>query len=219
MAVAHVQNWTGVYSTSGSATISGTAVTAGNWLVAGVRYASGGSVDVVPSPFTSVFSRDNSPSGATVLEVFIGKAVGGETSFEFGDSGAAMAVVLGEFTNILATSPTDVSASSEAGSATSATTGTTAETAQADALAVAFMVSSGGIFSSPSCATDFTLGSTATGLRAAMAWKILSATGTQAGTWSWTTSAVTATGILVLKGLAASGGGNGSAQWTEQRRR
>ena len=230
MAVGHVQNWTGVSSATGSATITGTAVTAGNWMVAAVRYVSGQSVDVVPSPFTSAFSRNNAPDGSTVLEVFIGKAVGGETSFEFGDSGTNMSVALTELSAILATAPTDVSASSESVAAAGCSTGVTAATAQADSMALAFFCTSGGNVTSPSCAdanggAAYTLGSFAIvgAIHLYIAYKVLAATSTQEGTWSWTTARVSASGILVLKGLAPGGGGgggvNGSAQWTEQRRR
>ena len=206
MAVGHVQDWTGISSVTGTGTITGTAVTAGNWMVAATRVVSGATV-TPPSPFTSVLSIDNAPSGSTVLEVFIGKAVGGETSFAFVETGTTIKVVLTELSAILATSPLDVSASAETGSATTCSTGTTAATAQADSMAIAFVANSGGAFSAVSCATDFTLGAEATvgAINLLLAWKVLSATGTQAGTWSWTTARPTGSAIIVLKGLAAGG--------------
>lgn len=233
MAVGHVQNWTGVASTTGTGTITGTAVTAGNWMVAATRVGTGQTV-TPPSPFTSVLSIDNSPGGTTVLEVFIGKAVGGETSFAFTETGTSMRVVLTEFSSILADSPLNVSALAETTSNTTCVTGTTGASAQADSMAIAFLATSGGSITAPSCsyqldgsttAPAFTLGAEATvgAIGLLLAWRVLSAIGTHAGTWSWTTARPTGSAIIVLKGLAPGGGGgggvNGSAQWTEQERR
>lgn len=201
MAVAFVRNWTAVIDTATPATISGTALTAGNWAVAVTRSSNVATI-TPPSPFTSVLSK---VQGGGKLEVFIGKAVGGETSFDFGfDAGAACSVSLTEFTNILAESPVNVSASNGGTGVESLATGTTGTTAQADSMAVACAAWVGTV-TSPSCTTDFTLGSYTATAHAGIAYKVLSATGTQDGTWSWTGARDAATAIIVLKGLAVAG--------------
>lgn len=201
MAVAFVQDWTAVIDAATPATISGTALTAGNWAVAVTRSANTATI-TPPSPFTSVLSKIQS---GVKVEVFVGLAVGGETSFDFGyDAGASASVSLTEFTNILAASPVDVSASAGANGVTSQVTGTTGTTAQADSMAVACIAWAATV-TSPSCATGFTLGSYSASAMSGIAYKVLSATGTQNGTWSWTTARDTAAAIIVLKGLVPSG--------------
>lgn len=204
MAVAFVQNWTGVGETDGSTAISGTALTAGNWAVVSAKVVLGATI-TPPSPFTSVLSVSNA---SRTLEVFIGKSVGGETSFTFTETGTDLDIALSEFTNIAASSPVDVTASTTTANGTSCGTGTTAATSMDDEMAIALVAWNGSV-TSPSCATGFTLGSKAINagpIRTALAYKVLSATGTQTGTWSWTTSRTSCSAIITLKGLSGAVG-------------
>ena len=207
MGANHVQNWTGVaVSSTSPVVLSGTAITIGNWVVAGIRVPSGTTI-TPPSPFVLVTTEDN---GTSKLETFAGKATAADTSYSFSHDNVAATAKLGvlsEFVSILDGAAVDVFADTQTASGTSCSTGTTGTTAQADEMAIAFVTFPGGAVTGTACATGFTLGAEATSgsIRLQLAWKVLTATGTQAGSWSWTTSRTSISAIFTLKGLAAGG--------------
>jgi hypothetical protein len=125
-------------------------------------------------------------------------------------SGSYARANITEHSGVATSNSLDVTASNTAASGTSGDTGTTAATANADSIAVCTGTAENGTsvsnFSSPASAGWTVIDTTPDNsfhVAGDQSRKILSATGTQSGSWTWTTSAPFAGVIAVFKGATA----------------
>lgn len=154
-------------------------------------------------PSVGIWSKYNSAGGSESGTTTIGT---------IGGSYAAGGVV--QFSGLLTAAAADLSTSGSATGATSGNTGTTGTTSQADELILVVghaedAVGATSSFSSPA-SSGFTSLWTTSSNAAHIAWdasyKIVAATGTQTGSYTWVTSSAFSGAIVTLK---ASGGGGG----------
>lgn len=192
---------------SNSVTVSWTSTpTSGNLLVAravGVAATDGGAI----SGWTSVdYARYGSTTGYT--SIFVKVAGGSEGSVQVTYTSATTTrLVIEEWSNSDGwdATPTDQYTHDDSTSGTSKSTGTTGATTIADTLAVA-VIGWGGAVTGISWSNSFTADfEQPTGsLTFAGAHKILSSTGTQETTASWTTTRLAGAAIATFKGNAPS---------------
>ena len=218
MAVGWIRDWAGVTETDGSTAISGTALTAGSYVVIGTRVAVAQTAAApVGGQFTELL---NSAGSAVRLQMWGGYAVGGETSFTFTEGGTVLNVVLSEFSGIRAASAVDLSATAATGSGTSASSGDPGTTTTFGDEMVVTCCAWSGAATAVSCAqTDspfevHTEGDNAINatILLHLSYLALAATENPRATWSWNTNRTSASGIITLKGL----GGGGTASWSGQ---
>lgn len=167
----------------------------------------------------AIFYRENAPSGSHSPAITIA-----------GTSVRSARAAIMEFSGLLTSSSLDVTASGSAGSGvTSGNTGTTGTTAQADALAIAVMgidpfpnSTGNNISNPPSTYTNVLIvqdDQTNPFIACNVAYKVLSATGTQSASWTWDTASGYVAGIAVFKASAGGGGGNAPRAAHNQRQR
>lgn len=221
MAVAFVQKSAQLFGDNVSSIAPSLAsTTAGNFVALVINNDNGDTA----SPATGMsppagWSDAISPNGAAgggmfkpVAAIFYKENIAGGTesgTVTVPASSYCMATIV-EFSGVAASSSLDVTASSSASAVTSGNTGTTAATALADSVAIVVGGAEDGTGAVTNYSTPATTGyttiynSSSAAVHAAgdHSYKILSATGTQSGAWTWTTSAVFAAVIAVFKGVA-----------------
>ena len=201
-------------------TVSFSAAVAGNLLVAGFTRSQSVTWGADPSGWTAITGVPDAAGGSMASKWFYKIAAGGETTVTMTttETGVTFRGVMAEFEGPFAASPLDVTAEDETNISTpvtSQTSGTTATTAQASELAVAFFgadradtVTDGHAYSNSFTEVHFasTTSSTSRAM-AALAKKVLSATGTQQCTFSTTDTGDDMYGAIATFKAAAGGGG------------
>lgn len=197
-----------------------TGVTIGNLVVALMAQSNPVNTNAIPTP--AGFSVAEAPVATSALSYKPSPAIfykiataTTETASSTPASGSYAAGILAEFSGIDPT-PLDVHTNNNGTASTSGNTGTTGTTAVADSLVIAVghaedAVGNTSNFSSPA-SSGYTSLATTSNNAVHIAWdgsyKILVATGTQSGAWTWTTSSAYNNAIAVFKGT----GGGGAAR-------
>lgn len=179
--------------------------TAGNLLVLAVRISSNHTINT-PAGWTAGPSVGSGPRAALFYKADA-PSESGTVTVTFSGSASNIRLYIAEFRGIATSSPVDVTATNTVTNSTNGATGTTSTTAQANALAVALWSTSASTGGSITLPSGWSVLNDSGSPEGNAGFKVLTATGTQSGTATHSSSLTDwANLIVVFKGLVTAPG-------------
>lgn len=222
MAIAFVQKSTELFADNASSiSPSRSGTTAGNEVVLTVSVSNFGTTSPAPAIGApsgwSTARADSGPTGSgdyrPTVGIFYKENIAGgtENPTVTTPSGSYSSASISEYSGLATSSSLDVTQANLASSGTSGNTGTTGTTAQADELVIALIHPEDTIGATSALSTPASSGYTNIDTEAAnnvhiaydANYKIVSSTGTQTASWTWTTSSFYTAAIATFKAAAA----------------